>query len=92
VVITQGAQGAVVGDESGFWSVRPPAVHAVSAVGSGDAFAAGLMLGLLRGQSLPEAAALGAACGAANAMTEKAGHLSPQVVESIRPRVRIERD
>ena len=70
-------------DGGGAWRIRVPRVATRSAVGSGDAFAAGLVIGLLRGQPLPEACALGAACGAANATTDLAGHLSTDSVDSI---------
>jgi tagatose 6-phosphate kinase len=84
VVVTLGADGAVAGDGSGSWHVRVPRVPTRSAVGSGDAFSAGLIAGLVRGNSLRDACVLGAACGAANAMTDLAGHLSLADVERIR--------
>ena len=90
VVVTSGSEGAVVSDGRRAWRVRPPRVEATSAVGSGDAFSAGMMIGLLRGKSLQDACALGAACGAANAMTDLAGHLSQTDVEALLPRVRVE--
>ena len=77
-------------DAGGAWRVRVPALPARSAVGSGDAFAAGLTLGLLRNQPLPAACAFGAACGAANAMTDLAGHLTRQDVERVHSQVRVE--
>jgi tagatose 6-phosphate kinase len=89
-VVTAGARGVVAFDGERFWRVGPPRVEAKSAVGSGDAFAAGMMTGLLRGKPLQDACALGAACGAANAMTDLAGHLSPADVETLLPRVRVE--
>jgi tagatose 6-phosphate kinase len=82
-IVTMGSQGAVASDGQNVWRLTPPKVKAVSAVGSGDAFAAGLALGLLRGKSLPESLALAAACGAANAMTALAGHLNPSDVERL---------
>ena len=89
VVVTLGAGGAIAADGRGAWRVRVPAVETRSAVGSGDAFSAGLVAGLVRGQSLPEACAWGAACGAANAMTDLAGHLSPADVHAIRAKVEV---
>jgi tagatose 6-phosphate kinase len=68
----------------------PPRVVAKSAVGSGDAFAAGMIVGLLDGAGLDDACALGAACGAANAMTELAGFLSPDDVKRLRGQVHVE--
>jgi tagatose 6-phosphate kinase len=90
-VVTSGAEGAVAYDGRSAWQVRPPRVAARSAVGSGDAFAAGVMVGLLNGQPIQDSCALGAACGAANAMTDLAGHLSLDAVEELLPRVRVER-
>lgn len=90
IVVTLGADGAVAVDGTGAWRVRVPPVPTRSAVGSGDAFSAGLMIGLVRAESLTQACALGAACGAANAMTDLAGHLSPEQVRRIRPRVHVE--
>ena len=89
VVVTLGAGGAIAADAGGAWRVRVPGVPTRSAVGSGDAFAAGLVLGLVRKESLADACGLGAACGAANAMTDLAGHLSREDVERIRPEVRV---
>jgi tagatose 6-phosphate kinase len=86
-VITGGAEGVVASDGSGFWRIESPRVRAISAVGSGDAFAAGLAVGLLAGRTLPDACAFGAACGAANAMTALAGHLRVEDVRALEPKV-----
>jgi tagatose 6-phosphate kinase len=88
-IITLGSKGAVASDGNRVWYVTPPKVKAISAVGSGDSFAAGFALGLRSGGTLPEAMALGAACGAANAMTALAGHLSASDVEELRLRVKV---
>jgi len=80
-VITLGKHGAIAADAGGTWSIKTIPLRAVSAVGSGDAFAAGLCSALVHGQSLPDACKLGAACGAANAITPYAGHLCKSDVE-----------
>jgi tagatose 6-phosphate kinase len=90
VVVTLGAAGAIVADAQGTWRVHAPRVTAQSAVGSGDAFAAGMIMCLVAGRPLHEACALGAACGAANAMTDKAGFLLPEDVEALLSQVRVE--
>jgi tagatose 6-phosphate kinase len=89
VVVTLGAGGAIATDGRGAWRIRVPPVEARSAVGSGDSFSAGLIAGMVDGQSLPDACAFGAACGAANAMTDLAGHLSPADVDAIRAKVEV---
>jgi tagatose 6-phosphate kinase len=90
VVITAGPQGVIAADAERRWRITPPAVVAKSAVGSGDAFAAGMVVGLMEGLPLPDACATGAACGAANAMTELAGFLSPADVKRLRTGVTID--
>lgn len=89
-IVTLGADGALVVDPGRAWHVTPPEVAARSAVGSGDSFAAGLIAGIVRGQPVVEACTRAAACGAANAMTDLAGHLSRDNVELMRRRVRVE--
>jgi 1-phosphofructokinase family hexose kinase len=91
-VVTQGARGAIAvdSDREQAWRVVPPAVVVRSGVGSGDAFAAGMIVELLKGKGIEQACALGAACGAANAMTDLAGHVSPADVQRLLPQVRVE--
>ena len=62
VITTLGEQGCLI-EENGFEPVHIPAVPVAKAVeptGCGDAFRAGLALGLTQGQDLPTAARLGA--------------------------------
>jgi 1-phosphofructokinase family hexose kinase len=67
VVITLGAEGAVLVSEHGRWHARPPAITRVNAVGSGDSLLAGLVTGLEKGLDHRTALAWGVAAGAANA-------------------------
>lgn len=90
LVITLGKSGAVASDGTTVWRVHSPIVKAVSAVGSGDAFAAGLGLGLSTNLPIEEALKLAAACGAANAMTALAGHLSADEVMALQPQARVD--
>lgn len=89
-IITMGSHGALASDGSQFWKVTPPAVKSISAVGSGDAFAAGLAFELARGRSLAESLPLAAACGAANAMTALAGHIEASEIDRLVKEVRVE--
>jgi 1-phosphofructokinase family hexose kinase len=80
VVVTAGGGPSIASDGTTFWSIPTPSVQVVSAIGSGDAFAAGLAAGLADRHSFPDACRLAAACGAANAMTARAGEIDPQAV------------
>ncbi len=82
-VVTMGPDGAIASDGRAFWWIRVPAVKAVSPIGSGDSFAAGLAVGIARGMDLSEASRLGAACGAANAMNALSGCVHPEQVQTL---------
>ena len=64
VVLTLGAQGALVADAQGLRPVPTPAVNAVDTVGAGDAFAGALCYRLVEGDCLDDAAAFAARVGA----------------------------
>jgi 1-phosphofructokinase family hexose kinase len=82
-IITLGAAGAVAVDASGRWLITPPEMRVLSPVGSGDAAAAGALAALERGATLPEAARLAVAAGAANALHLGAGRFTRAEVESL---------
>lgn len=64
VVMTIGADGAVVGDENGLTEIPTPAIDAVDTTGAGDAFAGAFVAKLAEGQSMVDAARLAARVGA----------------------------
>lgn len=64
VVVTLGAEGALVGDAEGIVRVASPSVTSVDSVGAGDAFTGALCHRLLAGDSLVEAATFAARVGA----------------------------
>jgi tagatose 6-phosphate kinase len=82
-VVTNGSKETVASDGQSFWKISAPKVDVVSPIGSGDSFAAGLTAGVALGQSVPEACRLAAACGSANAMTARAGHLDKSEVDRL---------
>jgi tagatose 6-phosphate kinase len=90
-VITMGADGAMAFDGNDFWHVTAPAVKAVNSVGSGDAFTAAFAAALVDGQTLSEACRLGAACGAANALTLLAGEVHMHDVQRLVSRTTVTR-
>jgi 6-phosphofructokinase 2 len=69
LALTLGADGALLTWNAGQCRIRPPAVEVKSAVGAGDSFVAGMVLGLVRGKPLPEAFCLGVAAGTAALLT-----------------------
>jgi 1-phosphofructokinase family hexose kinase len=74
LIVTLGKSGALALADGRLLRATPPTLQPISAVGSGDAFTAGLVAGLPRG---PEyALRLASACGAANALTPHSGHLT----------------
>lgn len=67
-VLARGSDGNILADATGAWHARAVPVQVVSAVGAGDSFAAGLLLGRARGGDWPEALALAAACATATCL------------------------
>lgn len=89
VCATLGSQGAVACIEGALYRVIAPAVHAVSAVGCGDAFVAGMAYAEELGLPAAERLRTAAAAAAAAAMTDRAGELDPGVYERLLDRVEI---
>lgn len=89
VVVSRGADPLIVADNENAAQITPPEVEVVSPIGSGDALAAGIAVGMMRGMSVPDAAKLGVACGAANAKGYLAGFVKADDVYDLHPRVQI---
>jgi tagatose 6-phosphate kinase len=83
VVVTAGTEATLAFDGKLFWRVLPPRVKAVNPIGSGDAFAAGLISRLTRGDDLGEACRWGSAAGAANALTPMPGEVNGEDLERL---------
>jgi 1-phosphofructokinase family hexose kinase len=83
VVVTLGAEGALTVTPQGSWQATPPALEAVSTVGSGDSLLAGLAVTRLAGGSMEAALAVGVACGAANALTRLPGRFERAKMEML---------
>jgi tagatose 6-phosphate kinase len=90
VVVTSGKGPTLAFDEHRFWKIQAPQIDAVNPIGSGDAFTAGLVWRLLRGEDLGEACRWAAAVGAANALSMMAGEVNPEDVERLVERVTVE--
>ena len=90
VIVTLGAEGAVAIEPGGAWRLRGPARRGDYPVGSGDAFLAGLIVGLSGGATFVESLRLGMAAGAANALAPGAGVLDPSVARGLLDLVTVE--
>ena len=90
VVVTAGAKPTMAWDGKQGWRLAPPSIKALNPIGSGDAFTAGLVLRLVRGDDLGEACRWGAATGAANALSLLAGEVEPSDVGRLAERVKVE--
>lgn len=85
VVVTLGQHGAVAVTTSGEFRVLAPPVEVQSAVGAGDAFLAGLLLGLKRGRGWERALELASAAGAAVCLTPGTQLCRAKEVERLLP-------
>ncbi len=88
-VVTNGNKETVASDGARFWKISTPQIKVISPIGSGDSFAAGLMAGMSRGEEVQQACKLAAACGAANAMTDRAGHVNQSDVNHLLARITV---
>jgi len=91
VVVTAGKEPTLAFDGQTFWRIVAPRIKAMNPIGSGDAFTAGLVSHLLRGDDLGEACRWGSAAGAANALTLMPGELSRDDMEQLALKVKIQK-
>jgi tagatose 6-phosphate kinase len=91
VVVTAGAEPVLAFDRHDYWRIQGPRISVVNQIGAGDAFTAGLVWRLLRGEDLGEACRWAAATGAADALTLLAGEVRREDVERLAGQVRVEK-
>ncbi|MEK6571266.1 MAG: 1-phosphofructokinase family hexose kinase [Bacteroidota bacterium] len=72
------------------WRVTPPAIHMVNPVGSGDAFVAGTIFGILQQWDLERTIRFATAAGAVNASRWAVVDVSVQEAEDLAPKVVLE--
>ncbi len=90
VVVTLGEEGSICVTPTEAWRVPPLPVEVINTAGAGDAFGAGLIKGLLEGQSLPQALAWGTAAAGAVLLTLGTADCRYEDVIRLLPRVRVE--
>jgi 1-phosphofructokinase len=91
VVISAGADGAVLAHTEGCWWATPPAIRPGSTVGAGDSMVAGLAVGLLRGLAPEAMLALATAAAAGTASLPGTQTCSEADVARLLPQVRMDR-
>lgn len=90
-IISMGKEGALAGLSDGIYQVTLPPVKVVNTVGSGDAFIAGLAIGLQRGLDEQAMLRMATACGTANTQYPQTGFVEQKVVEGYAQQVRVEK-
>jgi 1-phosphofructokinase family hexose kinase len=88
VVVSLGAEGALLASEGRVCHALAPARSEQNSVGSGDCLLGGVAVGLARGLALDALLRLGVACGTANAMSPETGYLRREHVDEVLPQVR----
>jgi 1-phosphofructokinase family hexose kinase len=91
VVVTSGKEPVLAFDGKSFWRSTVPRIKAVNTIGSGDAFTAGLVWRLVRGDDLGEACRWGSAAGTANALTPMPGEVNREDIERLAREVGVQR-
>jgi 1-phosphofructokinase family hexose kinase len=91
VVITMGAQGAVLLDQDTAWHAAAPRIDVKSGVGGGDSFLGGFLLALHNGAALSAALGQAAAAGTANALSIGGGRFTRLEFEAIVQQIQVTR-
>ena len=68
MVISMGAEGAMLITEESTFKITPPKVNSISTVGAGDSMVAGIVHSLSLGRSITESVKYGVSCGTAATM------------------------
>ncbi|MEO7564395.1 MAG: 1-phosphofructokinase family hexose kinase [Sphingomicrobium sp.] len=87
VAVSFGAGGALLASQLGAWFVPAPKVAAVSTVGAGDSFLAGIVYALSEGMDPAEALRWGSAAGGATAMSVGTGLCSAAAIRALLDKV-----
>jgi 1-phosphofructokinase family hexose kinase len=86
-VVTDGVRGAFLHGSDSSHRIPPPSVAGAYPTGSGDAFLAGIAVGLAAGHELAESVIIGADAAAANALRPGGGELDPRLAADLTTRL-----
>lgn len=90
IIVSLGADGAVVKHDDSYYRVYAPKIDAVNPVGSGDSVVAGFAAAMERGLEGEERIKFALAMGVLNAMEAKTGHINPNNIDWCLHAMRIE--
>ena len=91
VILSLGAEGALVVSHREQLYAKAPEVEAISAIASGDSFLAGFAFGHSQGRPVEDCLRLATACGAANCLAPSPAFISRDVVDRFLPQISVER-
>lgn len=91
VALSLGADGALVACDDGVYWGRSPHIEPKNTVGCGDSMVAGFAVGMMRGIGITEQLRLAVAVSAANALSMSTGGYDECDLDSLTPRVEIQR-
>lgn len=91
VALSLGADGALVACKEGVYWGKPPHIEPKNTVGCGDSMVAGFAVGVVRGLGVAEQLRLAVAVSAANALSMSTGGYDERDLDSLTPRVEIQR-
>lgn len=89
IFVSLGSKGSLIGYKGKKYRVQVPKIKAVNPVGSGDSTVAGVAVALHRGYNIEDTIAFASACGTANAMEEQTGYVNHDIVNKIKPEIKI---
>jgi tagatose 6-phosphate kinase len=89
VAMTRGSQGILMTNGAETWQGVLKMERVINVMGCGDSLLAGIAMGMVLQETLPEIIRLGVACGAANTQAIGAGFINQVTVASLRPFVQV---
>lgn len=90
LVVSLGAQGAMLITETLTKHIIAPTVHSKSTIGAGDSMVAGMVFSLAQGKSLEEVVGFGVACGSATTMNSGTQLFKKEDVEMLYNWIRLQ--
>ena len=91
VLVTDGPHPAWLASRTESYRLTPPPVEVVNPIGCGDCVAAGIAIGIARGEDVPSAVRLGLAAAADNATRMLPARLDPACIRELHARIAVER-